>query len=172
MPHSRLDEPPSTTTGRRELSHSERDAVLRRHLPEDALSATASIPTAGSRKPKRRKPMRTFLRGQLHFLIYTVIQALFSIYIRCRTAYHAVVDRLFAVLYYHHRTPELIQKDVKNLSRLPEHLSVILDFHGDGRSLSGLEGLVNDISEISAWCACAGIQFLSVYEKTGNTVLS
>lgn len=153
---------------RAELSKRERDDVLKKHLPATPLPPMTPVPRAAGRKLQRNKPMRTFVRNRLHFLIYAVIHTLFSVYMRLRTAYHAVIDRIFAVLYYHHRTPELIQKDVKNLSRVPEHLSVVLDFNGDGRSLSGLEGLVNDVSEISAWCAGAGIPFLSVYERTGT----
>lgn len=73
-----------------------------------------------------------------------------------------------AILYYHHRTPELIQKDVKGLSRLPEHLSVILKLEDGGRGGAGLEALVDEVAEIAAWCACAGIPTLSVYEQTGT----
>lgn len=76
-------------------------------------------------------------------------------------------DRIFAILYYHHRTPELIQKDVKALERLPEHISVILKLEDGGRGGSGLEALVDEVAEISAWCACIGIPTLSIYEKTG-----
>lgn len=76
-------------------------------------------------------------------------------------------DRILAILYYHHRTPELIQKDVKGLSRLPKHLSVILKLEDGGKGGAGLEALVDEVAEISAWCACVGIPMLSVYEQTG-----
>jgi hypothetical protein len=85
-------------------------------------------------------------------------------------AYHAVKDRILAILYYHHRTPELIQKDVKGLSRLPQHLSVVLKLEDGGRGGAGLEALVDEIAEIAAWCTCVGIPMLSVYEKTGQYV--
>jgi dehydrodolichyl diphosphate syntase complex subunit NUS1 len=78
-----------------------------------------------------------------------------------------VKDRILSILYYHHRTPELIQKDVRALSRLPRHLSVILKLEDAGRGGAGLEVLVNEIAEIAAWCACIGIPMLSVYERTG-----
>jgi dehydrodolichyl diphosphate syntase complex subunit NUS1 len=77
-----------------------------------------------------------------------------------------------AILYYHHRTPELIQKDVKGLSRLPEHLSVILKLEDGGRGGAGLEALVDELAEIAAWCTCVGIPMLSVYEKTGQSLSS
>lgn len=95
------------------------------------------------------------------------MHAIFSVYIRFRQAYHAVKDRIFAILYYHHRTPELIQKDVKGLSRLPEHLSVVLKLEDGGRGGAGLEALVDEVAEIAAWCACVGIPMLSVYEQSG-----
>lgn len=109
--------------------------------------------------------VRRFIRTQIHALCYFLIHALFSAYIRVRVAYHAVKDRVLAILYYHHRTPELIQKDVKGLSRLPKHLSVILKLEDGGRG--GLEALVDEVAEIAAWCACIGIPTLSVYERTG-----
>jgi dehydrodolichyl diphosphate syntase complex subunit NUS1 len=95
------------------------------------------------------------------------VHTIFSVYIRFRQGYHAVKDRILAILYYHHRTPELIQKDVKGLSRLPEHLSVILKLEDGGRGGAGLEALVDEVAEIAAWCACVGIPTLSVYEQTG-----
>ena len=78
------------------------------------------------------------------------------------------MDRIFAILYYHHRTPELIRKDVKGLKRLPEHLSVILKLEDGGKGGAGLEALMDEVAEVAAWCACVGIPILSVYERTGR----
>lgn len=117
-------------------------------------------------KPRAIIGVRKFLKNQLHAFVFAIIHTIFSIYVRFRQAYHAVKDRTFAVLYYHHRTPELIQKDVKGLKRLPEHLSVILKLEG-GKGGAALEALVDEVAEISAWCACAGIPMLSIYERTG-----
>jgi hypothetical protein len=57
---------------------------------------------------------------------------------------------------------------VKGLSRLPKHLSVILSLEDGGRGGAELERLVNEASEIAAWCASAGIPRLSIYERTGR----
>lgn len=111
--------------------------------------------------------MRTFAKKQLYLFLHTLVHFIFSVYRRFRKAFHAVLDKVLGILYYHHRTPEYIQKDIKHLKKLPEHLSVILDLRNDDHGGAGLEGLVNDVSEIASWCACAGIPFLSVYEKTG-----
>ena len=144
------------------LTPKEREDLVKPYLPP--------APPAASLPLKRRKsqPARTFLKTQLYLLIYTVIHTIFSLYVRIRQTYHAVHDRVFAVLYYHHRTPELIKKDVKSLRRLPKHLSVILELKEEQRGGAGLEGLIDDVSEISAWCACVGIPILSIYERTGT----
>jgi len=147
----------------RPLTPKAREELIKPYLPSPPPSSSAR--NAPHRKPQ---PIRTFLKTQLHLLVYTIIHTLFSLYIRVRQTYHAIVDRIFAILYYHHRTPELIQKDVKGLSKLPQHLSVILELREEDRGGAGLEALVDDVAEISAWCACVGIPMLSIYEKTGN----
>ncbi len=130
----------------------------------------SQIPSIRIEKPKTRSGLniRTFLRTQLFALIYLIVHTIFSVHIRLRQAYHALRDRILAILFYHHRTPEFIRKDVKGLSRLPKHLSVILKLEDGRRGGAGLEALVDEVAEISAWCACVGIPTLSVYEKTGS----
>ena len=56
---------------------------------------------------------------------------------------------------------------MKGLSRLPKHLSVILKLEDGAKGGAGLETLVDEVAEISAWCACVGIPVLSVYEQSG-----
>ena len=145
------------------LSPKQREELLNPYLPAPPPSRSkAAI-------PRRRvlQPIQAFLKLQLHMLIFTVIHMLFSIYIRTRQIYHVLLDRVFALLYYHHRAPELIRQDVKNLSRLPEHLSVLLELKGEERGTASLEVLMDELAEIAAWCSCVGIPMLSVYEKTG-----
>ncbi|KAI9809081.1 MAG: hypothetical protein M1825_002370 [Sarcosagium campestre] len=149
----------------RSLSVNEREKLLKPYLP----SPISRSPTRAEGRGRRKKetPIRTFVKNQFYFLFFTFIHILFSAYIRLRQVYHALFDRVFAILYYHHRTPELIQRDVRSLSRLPEHLSVILDYDNVRNGGAGLDGLMAEVAEIASWCACAGIPFLSVYEKTG-----
>ncbi|KAM5446214.1 putative ditrans,polycis-polyprenyl diphosphate synthase [(2E,6E)-farnesyl] [Microsporum audouinii] len=110
------------------------------------------------------KPVRAFLRSKLYYLLYFLIHIIFSIYSRIRQSYYAVMDRVLAILYYHHRTPELIRKDVRGLNRLPEHLSVVLTLR---KHEDALETLMDEVAELAAWSSCAGIPALSIYEKTG-----
>lgn len=165
----------------RNLSAAEREKLIQPYLPEPIYkphSATdTSIPSSsnsghGGRQQKSRpsngshRPrVRPFLKSKLHFLTFFLIQLVFGIYIRMRQIYHAMIDRLLAIRHYHHRTPEYIQRDVKNLDRLPEHLSVILKFKSDQDG--GLEALMDEVGELCAWSASAGIPLLSIYEKSG-----
>lgn len=143
------------------LTPQQREEILKPYLP---------IPKRATTTTHRRRlsqPAKDFARNQLHLLIFTIIHTFFSVYIRIRQTYHICLDKVFTILYYHHRAPELIRQDVKSLGRLPEHLSVILEFRGEERGTAGLEALMDEVAEISAWCACVGIPMLSVYEKTG-----
>ncbi|KZF24932.1 Undecaprenyl diphosphate synthase [Xylona heveae TC161] len=144
------------------LTAKQREELLRPYLPSPPPQANTV-----SRKQRGARAVSEFFRIQLYVLVYTLIHTFFGLYMRLRQWYHAVLYRIFAVLYYHHRTPQLIQKDVKGLSRLPEHLSVILEYNPEEKGGEGLEQLIEEIAEIAAWSACAGIPLLSVYEKTG-----
>ena len=142
------------------LTAKQREDLIKPYLP-------VSPPMAPVTQKRMSQPVRSFARDQIHLLVFTIVHAIFSIYIRIRQTYHIVLDRIFAILYYHHRAPELIRQDVKKLSRLPEHLSIILELKEE-RGAAGLGALMDEAAEISAWCACVGITTLSVYEKTGR----
>jgi dehydrodolichyl diphosphate syntase complex subunit NUS1 len=106
--------------------------------------------------------------ARIHQLLHVVILSLFGLYIRLRQAYHAVIDRVLAVLFYHHRTPDWIRKDIQGLNKMPEHLSVILSLDEERLQPSGLESLLNDVGDLAAWCASAGIPMISIYERKGE----
>ena len=147
------------------LTPQQREELIKPYLPLPPKARAIA-----SRK-RFSQPARDFATNQLHLLIFTIIHTLFSIYIRLRQTYHVIVDKVFAILYYHHKAPELIRQDVKNLSRLPEHLSIILDLKREEKGTAALEALMDEVAEIAAWCACVGIPMLSVYEKTGIPTL-
>src|SRR5690606_19197732 len=112
-------------------------------------------------------PIRSFLSSRFHLGLLLAIHFLFSIYLRIRLVYHTLLSRVYSTLFYHHRTPELIQKDVSNLARLPGHLSVILEYDSQD-NLAGLDSLMDDLAEVASWTACVGIPTLTVYERTGE----
>lgn len=150
------------------MSLEERRQLLERYLPQPSqLQSPRKSTTRPSkeRKPGHRRRIRPFLKETLHLLIYLTIQFIFGVYIRIRQIRSAVLQKYIAIRHHHHRTPAYIQKDLKNLSRLPEHLSVILRY--DSSTDDGLETLLDEVAELSAWSAAAGIPLLSVYEKSG-----
>ncbi|KAK2741777.1 hypothetical protein FQN57_005521 [Myotisia sp. PD_48] len=142
------------------LSPSEREKFIQPYLPPPRSIKSGSR----SHTQKSSQPIRNFIKSKLHYLLYFIIHIFFSIYVRCTQSYYAAVDRIQAILYYHHRTPELIRKDVKGLSQLPEHLSAILKLRTDD---DAVDILMDEVAELAAWSACAGIPTLSIYEKTG-----
>ena len=152
------------------LSAAEREKLLKPYLPSTPKKRSPQ-PSPNRRaipKYQHKQRVRPAIRHLLHVLLFTIIHTCFSVYIRVRKAYHTIADRLLGVLYYHHRTPELIQKDVKRLSKVPKHLSVILELPAGGGKRDGLDGLMSDACEIAAWSASAGVPMLSIYERTGE----
>ncbi|KAK3362763.1 Undecaprenyl diphosphate synthase [Lasiosphaeria hispida] len=149
------------------MTAEERIKLLKPYLPSPPPRTSSQRAAAKAREKKSLFGVRRFLRDEFHLLVFTIVHAFFSLYIRIRQAYHAVINQVYSIYHYHHRTPELIQRDVKALRRLPKHLSVILKLEDYGRGSAGLERLVNEAADIAAWCASAGIPELSIYEKTG-----
>ncbi|KAL9127911.1 MAG: hypothetical protein Q9217_003297 [Psora testacea] len=146
-----------------------RHTLLTPQQREDLLKPYLPPPPKADPKTKKRssQPVRGFLRNKVYLFVFTIIHVIFSVYIWIRQTYHVAFDRILAILYYHHRAPELIRQDIKGLSRLPEHLSVILELKGEDRGQADLETLMDEVAEICAWCTCVGISMLSIYERTG-----
>ncbi|KAK5699409.1 hypothetical protein LTR17_023256 [Elasticomyces elasticus] len=153
----------------RQLTATEREQLLKPYLPPRPTKQQVQPKAKGLRhQPRIRPALRTFI----HHALFTLIHALFSIYIHCRRIYHAIIGRVLAVIYYHHRTPEYIQRDVRAMKgKVPGHLSVILSLDASGGGAGGrkdrLETLVEEACEVAAWSACAGVKVLSIYERTG-----
>lgn len=162
----------------KKLSAADREKLVKPYLPEPHLAPSASRHRKHANNPKKTKtktktkaktkkqPIRTFLKSQIHRLIYVFIHLCLGFYIRISQTIAAVTDRILAITYYHHRSPELIAKDVKALSRLPEHLSVLLRLRKTEED--ALHTLMDETAELAAWTTCAGIPVLSIYEKTGT----
>ncbi|KAI6785881.1 undecaprenyl pyrophosphate synthase-like protein [Emericellopsis cladophorae] len=153
------------------VQHGQLTDRQKRHIIKNSLPAPAENrqPTSTlSAKPERRSRLgiRKFTMHQIHVLIFACMHGLFSLYIRIRQVINVVSYQLSSVLYYHHATPQYIQKDVSRLNKLPKHLSAILK-SDNRRAAVDLDRLVDETAELATWCACAEIPQLSVYEKTG-----
>jgi dehydrodolichyl diphosphate syntase complex subunit NUS1 len=152
----------------RPLNSQNRERILKPYLPTKTTSHQAEhLHNGRSNRFQHKRRVRPAIRHLIHSLIFAIIHTFFSVYIRARQSYHAIVDQALAIIYYHHRTPELIKRDVKNLSKVPKHLSVILTLPPEGGKKDRLETLVNDVCEVAAWSASAGIPYLSIYERSG-----
>ncbi|KAI6249296.1 Dehydrodolichyl diphosphate synthase complex subunit [Erysiphe necator] len=153
----------------------EREELLAPYLPVPRIRSRSSHDRGNSTlidptdninlRPGSR--LKRFLQAQIYALSYLLVQTLFSVYVRIRLARHNVTARILAILYYHHRAPELIQRDVRAVNRLPQHLSVVLTVNNASTESAALEELLEKVTELSAWCACVGIPTLSIYERNG-----
>jgi dehydrodolichyl diphosphate syntase complex subunit NUS1 len=148
-----------------QLTATEREKLLKPYLPAPRSRSKSPSHSTKQNSQGHKRRVRPFLKQKLHFLIFFLIQCIFGVYIRFRQIYHSLVYRILAIRHHHHRTPEYIARDVKTLSRLPEHLSVILKFKTEEDG--GLEQLMDEVAELCAWSCAAGIPLLSVYEKSG-----
>lgn len=161
------------TLNGKQLSAKEREELLKPFLPAEPTSSDVEAKAARRRRASQKSKAQKHgpVKNLLFFAVYHLIALLFSIFFRFRRAFRLVRGKLVSLLKYHHRTPEFIAHDVKNLEKLPKHLSVIVEYQEDDGSQgnAGLEGLVNDVCEIAAWAASAGIPFLSIYERTGES---
>lgn len=72
--------------------------------------------------------------------------------------------KLINLAYYPNKTPQIIRDDVNKLTKIPKRLSCIVNLKDEDDENGGVDGLINDISEIVAWTLSSGIPQLSIYE--------
>src|SRR5947208_836558 len=98
--------------GGKQLSVEEREQLVKKYLPPEPPSSFTAVPTSPPQTPKAKKyirrgsqqqqhyrpPKTGFFRHLVHILVYTVISAIFSVYLRFRRAWHLVGGRIFAIL--------------------------------------------------------------------------
>lgn len=170
----------------------EREAFLAPYLPRTRPSQetfSSTVAAKGARSGSKRSlslpstaqkpslldrlthPTDSFAQ-LFHLLLFALIHTVFTVYIRTRRLYHTVVSRALSALFHHHRTVELIRRDIRDLSRLPKHLSILLELDHcrsfrRGADDESMEKLIADAAEVAAWTAASGIPMLSIYERTG-----
>ncbi|KAK6205365.1 Decaprenyl diphosphate synthase-like protein [Scheffersomyces amazonensis] len=102
-----------------------------------------------------------------HFILLFVF-VLITIYKSIQTSYRKFFIKFYTLTYYHNKSPQLIRDDVNKLSKIPKVLSCILDLKDKDDEMGGIDGLINQISELSAWTISAGIPYLQIYEYNGK----
>ncbi|CAN6675017.1 dehydrodolichyl diphosphate synthase complex subunit Nus1p [Trichomonascus vanleenenianus] len=82
--------------------------------------------------------------------------------------YHNLRIKLMMLTYHHNKTPLLIRNDVRKLSKIPQHVAVIVDLDDYSAYSDPLSALMSDAGEIAAWSIGSGIATLSIYERTAE----
>jgi dehydrodolichyl diphosphate syntase complex subunit NUS1 len=81
--------------------------------------------------------------------------------------YHYSMIKFYTLVYYPNKSPQVIREDVNKLTRIPKRVSCILDLKHTEDENGGVEGLINNIGELTAWSISAGIPNLVLYEYNG-----
>lgn len=159
----------------RRLTVREREQYLKKYLPgvstqraryDELRSEKNSYEPMPARRYSRRMSLSEAMFDQLCLTLYTIIQLLLSLFVRIRILYHLATNVIHGMRYNHYRNPRYIKNDIRNLNKLPRHLSVTLQL--DRTVSDGGTSILNEAAEIVAWTASAGISQLSIYEKTGE----
>jgi dehydrodolichyl diphosphate syntase complex subunit NUS1 len=108
--------------------------------------------------------MITFIYQLLLQLLYAVYRA--AAFVR-RQWRRQVYLRFLRVRYHHNQTPGVIAQDAARLRKLPSHVACVVRRKPESEEGGGVAGLLDEVSELAAWCLGAGIHRLSVYERTG-----
>ncbi|KAK9448442.1 Decaprenyl diphosphate synthase-like protein [Limtongia smithiae] len=90
-----------------------------------------------------------------------------SVVLFVRKRYYITKNNFLAFMYHHHRTPQLIAQDIKGLQKTPKHVGIILRYEKSEEG-GGIDGLMEQVADVTSWCVGAGITSLTVYERTGK----
>lgn len=164
----------------RPLQPEERERIMNSLLPntfspDAAHSASSQVVSSGKGLNAMMISIIRVLRNLFLLLIFKLafyaLQLSFSLHSRFMLLCYGLRARLWSILYYHHRSSEIIRRDVAALPRLPRHLSVIVDLPQDCKKGGDHDWsqLLSDIAELCAWCASVKIPQLSIYERDGKT---
>ncbi|KAK9478319.1 Decaprenyl diphosphate synthase-like protein [Lipomyces japonicus] len=150
----------NSTQGRR----SKRSKAILSLVREFLVSNLVPVGTRPTIRPTTLVQLAVF---HFYHSILIFLHVLLSFYFFVIRQYFVVKNNLLAFLYHHHRTPQLIQQDIKGLAKLPEHVAIILKFE-DSEEGSGIERLTDDVADVVSWSLGAGVNKLTVYEKDGK----
>ncbi|ODV86420.1 hypothetical protein CANARDRAFT_180996, partial [[Candida] arabinofermentans NRRL YB-2248] len=117
------------------------------------------------------KDTNSSFSSSVSFYFYHSVLIFFYLFMSVVRLYEYSVNkvklRFFNLAYNPSRTPSLINSDVNKLSKIPYHISTILNYKPEQEENGGVEGLCNDAAEVVVWCLSSGIPVLSIYEYHG-----
>lgn len=101
------------------------------------------------------------------FAILELFYFVFSVYRYAGYVYHRLNIRWLTVTYHQNRTPELIQRDVSNFTKIPRGIGAVLTLKDSNEEGGGVDGLLEQASDLAAWCIGTSIELLVLYERSG-----
>lgn len=120
-----------------------------------------------------KQESQSWIQFGFDFICHSILLTIFfflSIYKNIQLFYRRLHLKFLTLAYYPSKSPHLIRDDVNKLPKIPKRISCILDLKEEDDENGGIDGLINQISEITAWTLSAGIPFLSIYEYNGTLV--
>ena len=99
--------------------------------------------------------------------ILTIFYLVYSIYALFEYAINRSKLRFLSIAYRSNDDPSVINADINKLPKIPQKLSVILNYKSEQEEGGGIDGLCNDGASIAAWCVSSGIPSISIYEVNG-----
>ncbi|VVT47349.1 uncharacterized protein SAPINGB_P001667 [Magnusiomyces paraingens] len=113
------------------------------------------------------KSVATLVGQYFYLALLELFYFVFSLYRFGGYIYHRLMIRWLTITYHQNRTPELIQRDVANFTKIPRGIGAVLTLHDSGDEGGGVDGLLEQASDLAAWCIGTSIEFLVLYERTG-----
>ncbi|AET41355.1 ditrans,polycis-polyprenyl diphosphate synthase Ecym_8059 [Eremothecium cymbalariae DBVPG len=134
---------------------------------------TLTTPTSNEEINKKLKSstLADVKVGGVQFLFYKTLlicmYMLYACYRYFRYQYNRIKIKLLNLAYSPSNTPQLIRQDVLKLQKIPKRLASILEYKSEGEVGGGVNGLINDGSNVVCWTVSAGIKHLSLYDYDG-----
>lgn len=100
-------------------------------------------------------------------ILMQIFYILFGAYVSLQSIYHRIQLRYLSVTYHQNRSPELISQDVSKFTKIPRIIGAVLRYKDSNEEGGGLEGLLNETSDLAAWCIGSSIEGLIIYERRG-----
>ncbi|CCE66249.1 hypothetical protein TPHA_0P00910 [Tetrapisispora phaffii CBS 4417] len=124
-----------------------------------------------SEHAKEETSKQRLLSSYFAFLFYKVVllnmYLMFGLFRYFQYQYNKMKLRILSLIYNPTSTPQLIRQDVLKLNKIPKRIAAILEMKSVGDIGGGLEGLLNDASEVICWTVSAGIKHLMLYDFDG-----
>lgn len=99
--------------------------------------------------------------------ILTIFYLIYSIYALFEFVVNKGKLKFLSMAYKSYDDPSIINADVNKLPKIPQRLSVILNYKSEQEEGGGLEGLCENGASIAAWSISSGIPNVSIYEVNG-----